>query len=175
MKWLIRLKESWKKSPKNMRMKLILMLFAFSIILLIFPVTPKKASNPQPQNMINQQTLPVQELEKLLTDITGNQVKVLVAYADSGNVEVISEETVTSETKSVTGDVQQKRDQKPVLDAQKNIQIKNKYQPRIKGVCIFYFGTYQKETEALLYRAAKGSLGADLHTVEVIFKTNPTK
>ena len=122
-------------------------------------------------NMMNQQTLPIGELETLLTDITGKKVKVLVSYADSGNVEVISEETVTQETKSATGDMQQKRDQKPVLDANKNIQIKNKYQPRIKGVCIFYFGPYEKETEALLYKAAHGALGADLHTVEVIFQS----
>lgn len=174
MKWLSPLKQYWVKSPKNLKIKLIVMLFVISILLLMFPTSPKKASNSQPQNMINQQSLPIGELETLLTDITGKKVKVLVSYADSGNVEVISEETVTQETKSTTGDVQQKRDQKPVLDANKNIQIKNRHQPRIKGVCIFYFGPYEKETEAMLYKAAHGSLGADLHTVEVIFQSNQT-
>ena len=171
MKWLSPLKKYWANSPKNLKIKLIAMLFVISILLLMFPASSKKTSNPQPKNMINQQSLPIDELEALLTDITGKKVEVMVAYADSGDVEVISEETVTKETKSVTGDVQQKRDEKPVLDANKNVQIKNRHPPKIKGVCIFYFGPYEKETEALLYKAAHGSLGADLHTVEVIFQS----
>ena len=74
----------------------------------------------------------------------------LIAYADSGKVDVIREETATSETKSETGNTRHQKEQKPVLDANKTVQIQNKHQPRIKGVCIFYFGPYEKETEELL-------------------------
>lgn len=175
MKWFIPLKNFFTNRPKSQKIKLVVLLLLLGVILLIFPSSSeKKASNTPPKNMINQQNLPTAELEALLTEITGNKVKVLIAYADSGSVEVVSEETLTSETKIGTGDVQQKKDQKPVLDANKNVQVKNKHQPRIKGVCIFYFGQYQKETEELLYRAARGSLGAELHTVEVIFQSYPT-
>lgn len=174
MKWFPPLKEFWKKSSDNKKIKLIAVFLMIGILLLLFPSPSKKSSNPQEVNTINQQPLPTGELEKLLTDITGNKVKVLVSVADSGTVEVISEETFTSETKSAAGDMQKKRDIKPILDADKNIQIKNKKSPKIKGVCVFCFGTYSRETEELLYRAAKSSLGAELHTVEVIFKSYPT-
>ena len=175
MKWLTPLKQRWQKSPKSQKIKLILMFFILGIVFLLFPSSEKKASKSQPTNMINQQNPTSQELETLLTELTGNQVKVLISYADSGTVEVISEETITSETKNATGDVQQKKDKKPVLDDNKQVQIKTKQEPRIKGVCIFYFGPYQKETEELLFRAARGSLGADYHTVEVIFESYPSR
>ncbi|MBR5239264.1 MAG: hypothetical protein IKW04_01645 [Clostridia bacterium] len=174
MKWFTPLKNFWTKCPKGKRIKLIVMLLLIGTILLLFPSSPsKKASNSPPTNMINQQNLPTREFEELLSKITGHEVRVLIAYADTGEVEVVSEETVTAETKSATGALQQKKDQKPVLDANKNIQIKNKHQPRIKGVCVFCFAPYSRETEELLYRAARGSLGADLHTVEVIFDSYP--
>jgi len=175
MKWLSPLKKFWTKSPKSQRTKLIVMLFIISLIFLLLPSSSKKELNVKETNTINQPVFPVSELESLLTEITGTQVRVLVAYADSGSVEVISEESVVAETEPATGNVQHKTDQKPVLDANKNVQIKNKLQPRIKGVCIFCFGEYRRETEELLYRAAKGSLGAELHTVEVIFETYPTR
>lgn len=175
MKWFAPLKQRWQKSSKSQKIKLILMLFILGIIFLLFPSSEKKASKTQPANMINQQNLPTQELQTLLTEITGNEVKVLVSYADSGTVEVISEETITSETKNSNGVIQEKKDRKPVLDGNKQVQIKNKQNPRIKGVCIFYFGPYQQETEELLYRAAKGSLGADYHAVEVIFESYPNR
>ncbi len=172
MKWFTPLKSFWTKRPKNQRIKLIVMLFILAFILLMFPQTPtKKASNSQPANMMNQPDLQAEELEALLSELTGNKVRVMVAYADSGELEIVREETTTADTKTATGETQHTTDQKPVLDANKNIQIKNKHQPRIKGVCIFYFGPYERETEDLLYRAAKSSLGADLHTVEVVFQT----
>lgn len=175
MKWLTPLKNFWTNSPKKQRIKLIMMLFILAAILLLMPSSSEKqASNPPSLNMINQQNLPTQELESLLSEITGNKVKVVVAYADSGKVDVIKEESVSSQTKS-TGEAHHQKDEKPVLDANKNIQIQNLHNPRIKGVCIFCFSLYQKETEELLYRAAKASLGADLHTVEVIFKSNSPK
>ena len=170
MKWFSPLKKFWTDSPKHQKIKLIVMLLILGFVLIIFPTSEKKASNPPNTNMINQPTLPQKELETLLTELTGNKVKVLIAYADSGKVDVAREESITSDT-AAAGNTQQKKDEKPVLDANKNIQILNQFKPRIKGVCIFYFGPYQKETEQMLYRAAKGSLGADLHTVEVIFKS----
>ncbi len=171
MKWFAPLKNFWTKRPKNQKLKLIVMLFLIAIILLVFPsAPPKKASNSKPVNMINQPDLQAKELESLLTELTGNKVRVLVAYADSGELEIVREETTTSDTKTATGEIQHKTDQKPVLDANKNIQIQNQRQPRIKGVCIFCFAPYEQTTEELLYRAAKSSLGADLHTVEVVFK-----
>ena len=174
MKWFSPLKNFWIKCPKSKRLKLIVMLLILGVVLLLLPSSPeKKASNPTPVNMINQQNLPTRELEEVLTKMTGHEIRVLVAYADTGEVEVISEESITAEMKNATGDLQQKKDQKPVLDANKNIQVKNQHKPRIKGVCIFCFGPYEENTEALLYRAARSSLGADSHTVEVIFQSYP--
>ncbi len=172
MKWFLPMKKFWTDSPKKQKLKLIVMLLILGFVLLMFPTSEKKASNPPKQNMINEQSIPQRELESLLTDLTGNKVKVLIAYADSGKVDIVREESITTDT--TLEKTEQKKDEKPVLDANKNIQIQNQLKPRIKGVCIFYFGPYQKETEEMLYRAAKGALGADLHTVEVIFKPNQT-
>ena len=176
MKWFSPLKNLWTKSPKTQKIKLIVMLLLLGFLLILFPSSQKKeASNPRSVNIINQPNNSAKELETLLTDLIGNKVKVMVSYADSGRTDVIREEIITAETQNTTGVAKHQKEEKPVLDSSKNVQIENKLSPRIKGVCVFCFAPYEKETEELLYRAAKGALGAELHTVEVIFKSSSSQ
>lgn len=169
MKWFAHLKDSWKVQPKDNKVKWIVILFLIGSLLLFFPTSEKKqASSESDWNKINQTNPTQKELEKLLSDFTGHKVKVLISYADSGEVEVISEESTDAEASPESSRLQ--TDRKPVLDNDKNIMIKKRYQPDIKGVCIFYFGAYDTSVEAALCRSAAGALGAELHTVEVVFQ-----
>lgn len=169
MKWFARLKDSLKTGTNDKKTKIILILFLAGALLMILPSSPKKQTLSESQvNMINQVNPTPKELEKLLSDLTGKKVKVLLSYADSGEIEVIREEKITSETTENT--VNYEKEGNPVLDSNKNMMIQKQLQPNIKGVCIFYFGPYEESVERTLCRGAASALGAKLHTVEVVFQ-----
>ncbi len=169
MKWFSHLKDSINAGTKEHKSKLIVVLFLVGALLLLLPTTEKKqVSNEKQMNMINQTNPTSKELEKLLSDLTGHKVKVLLSYADAGEIEVIQEENLLAEVSQDAS--QSQKETKPVLDSNKNIIIKNRQQPKIKGVCIFYFGPYEQSVEDALCRGAASALGAKLHTVEVVFQ-----
>ncbi len=171
MKWYTRLLKFLPKNLTDKKNKLILILFLAGFLCLLVPQNQKKEeSSPVEVNMINHQNHTKKELEKLLTKLTGVTVKIVFTYKDTGDISVVTEESLSVETNPNDGTSNMQKDTKPITDSNKNIMIKNRQQPTIKGVCIFYFGTYQKSVEDLLYRAAKSALGAEIHTVEVIFK-----
>ena len=173
MKWFTPLLNRLPQNLKDKKIKLILILFLAGTIFLLLPANPKKEeSSPQQVNMINHQEHTKKELEKLLTKLTGETVRIVFTQKDTGNISVVTEESLSVESSPKEGISTLQKDTKPVTDSNKNIMIQNRQQPIIKGVCIFYFGSYQKEIEDLLYRAAKSALGAEIHTVEVIFKPN---
>ena len=169
MKWFTRLKDSLKAGTNDKKTKIILILFLAGALLMLLPSSPKKQTSTEVQaNMINQVNPTPKELEKLLSELTGKKVKVLRSYADSGEIEVIREEKITSETTENT--INYEKEGKPVLDSNKNMIIQKQLQPNIKGVCIFYFGPYEESVERNLCRGAASALGAKLHTVEVVFQ-----
>ncbi|MBO5408215.1 MAG: hypothetical protein J6A61_02265 [Clostridia bacterium] len=173
MKWYTPLLKFLPRNLKDKKIKLILILFLTGAIFLLLPPNEKKEESSHVQvNMINHQERTKKELEKLLTKLTGETVRIVFTQKDSGDFSVITEESLLVESNPENGTSTLQKDTKPITDSNKNIMIKNRQQPAIKGVCIFYFGTYQKEVENLLYRAAKSALGAEIHTVEVIFKPN---
>lgn len=111
-------------------------------------------------------------LEKILCNLDGiKSVKVLISYENSGTLEALTEERVV-EKRSMgtdkTGGNEMQTEKKPVFDGSKSIVAKTENMPEIKGVCIFYTGAYDEKTEDKLYRAAKSSLGAELHKIEVV-------
>lgn len=169
MKWFTCLKDSFKTGTDDKKSKLIFILFLAGALLMLLPASPKKQTSTAVQtNMINQENPTAKELEKLLSDFTGHKVKVLLSYADSGEIEVIREETVHSET--TQNSVNYEKESNPILDSNKNIIIQKQKQPKIKGVCILYFGPYEESVEQALCRGAASALGAKLHTVEVVFQ-----
>lgn len=170
MKWFSALKTLKFPFLEEKKSKLILICFLTGILFLSFPSNNKKeTSNTLQPNKINQEEPSKKELEKLLLELTGTKVRVLFSYEDNGSVEVVSEEknVVQNDPNQKTSRIQ--TDRKPILDSNKNIIIQKQTQPKIKGVCIFYFGPYHAKTEELLCRAASSALGAQLHTVEVLF------
>jgi stage III sporulation protein AG len=46
--------------------------------------------------------------------------------------------------------------------------VKNRKTPEIKGVCVFYSGEDTPTARERLYSAVKGSLGVELHKIEVV-------
>ena len=171
MKWYHKLKNLPPFPQKKNKLQLILILFILGALLLLLPNSEKKESSPvSDMNIINQTDHTKKELEKLLSELTGVKTKILYTYKDNGTLDVVTEENLTVETNPSEGVSSFQRDKKPMTDSSKNVIIKNRQLPTVKGVCIFHFGPYKKETEELLYRAVKSALGAEIHTVEVIFK-----
>ncbi len=172
MKWFPQLKKLNLPLKKDKKLLTIAGLFLVGCLFLWMPFSEEKpASNPASVNMINHDDTK-KELEKLLSQITKTKVKVLFTYADNGSVEVVSEESYRSETNNDAKTSHTEKEVSPLLDNNKNVIVKANHPPAVKGVCIFYFGAYHPQTETLLCRAAKGALGAKLHTVEVIFQPN---
>lgn len=171
MKWFPPLEKLFPLNLKENKTKLILILFLVGIFLLLLPSPNKKeVSLGSDVNMINQAEETKKELEKTLSELSGVKVKIIFTHADTGNLTVVTEDSITSETNEKDASSTLQKNTKPLTDSNKNIIVKNRLQPTVKGVCVFYFGPYDKETETLLYRAAKSALGAEIHTVEVIFK-----
>ena len=169
MKWFTHLKDSLKAGTNDKKTKIILILFLVGALLMLLPSSHKKQTSTEASvNMMNQVNPTPKELEKLLSQLTGQKVKVLLSYADSGEIEVIREEKIASETSQNA--VNYEKESTPVFDSNKNMLIKKQQQPKIKGVCIFYFGPYDESVERALCRGAASALGAKLHTVEVVFQ-----
>ncbi|MBP3447572.1 MAG: hypothetical protein J6K51_00945 [Clostridia bacterium] len=168
MKWLNQLQSKLNLKVKN-KSAFIVLLFLAGAILLLLPSPEKKQAFSDPQvNMINQTDQTKKELEKLLTKLVGCKVRVLITYADSGEIEVIQEENISTQTqKDIT---QSQKETKPTLDSNKNILVKKRSQPNIKGVSVFCFSPYQASLADTLCRGAAQALGAPLHTVEVVFQ-----
>ena len=168
MKWLEPLKTKLNVSVKQ-KSKLIILLIAAGLALMLVPSPGKKQSFSQDQvNMINQTDQTKKELEKLLTKLVGCKVRVLVTYKDGGEIEVVQEENTSTQTSKESS--QSQKETKPALDQNKNILIKKRNQPAIKGVSVFCFCPYQKSLEDALCRGTAQALGAPLHTVEVVFQ-----
>lgn len=169
MKWFAQLKDKLPTTLENKK-KLVILLLLAGMVLMLFPTTSKKqTSNSNHLNTINQTNPTQRNLEKLLSDLTGYKVKVLLSYQDNGEIQVIQEENTLTEIQAETSKSQ--LDSKPILDSDKNVIIKNRLQPKIKGVCIFYFGPYDPTVEDALCRGAAAALGAKLHTVQVLFQS----
>ena len=104
--------------PAKQKPKLIALLIAAGCLLLLLPSPEKKQSFSNTQmNMINQTDQTKKELEKLLTKLVGCHVRVLVTYADGGEIEVIQEESTTTQTEKDR--TQSQKETKPLLDQNK--------------------------------------------------------
>lgn len=170
MKWFPKLYQTLKAHEPNTKTKWILICLLIGCLLLTLPSHKVNSPKPSSYEAAAIKNDNAKDLEKLLSKLTHTEVRVLYTYRDSGDMEVIREESTLSKTDGSSAQLQ--TESKPMLNSNKDIIIKNRYQPKLKGVCIFYFGTYDKEIEHILYRAAKSALGAELHTVEVIFQKN---
>lgn len=148
-------------------------LIAFSG-LFSFENKPEETENST--QIFDVRTTEEKRLEKILAKVSGvKSVTVLISYNNNGTTEALTEEkTVLKNSKSLNeiNNVETQTEKKPVFDGNKNIVAKTQYMPEVKGVCIFYSGSKDEETENKLYRAVKGALGVELHKVEVIHTTN---
>lgn len=167
MKWFQKLKNHIKIPEKTEKSKWIALLFLVGCLLMLLPSHEKKQTSTVNQpNMINQEVHTQKELEKLLSKLAGCQVKLFITYEDAGKTEIVREENVNTQT--TDSGTQAQIESKPVFDGNKNVIVKNQHQPKIRGVCVFCFGTCQKATEEVLLRAAAHALGTPIHTVEVV-------
>jgi stage III sporulation protein AG len=109
--------------------------------------------------------------ERLSAIVGVNRAQVFITYADDGEIEYVTEDKANTKTDGGDGgktSSQEQNEKKPVLGGDKNIIVKNRKTPEIKGVCVFYSGEDTAAARARLYSAVKGSLGVEPHKIEVV-------
>lgn len=162
------------KSDSKINPSVLLLLGGVLIIALsgIFSFEDKPKETKESSEIYEVREKEEKRLEKILCKVGGvKTASVLISYSNNGITEALTEEkSVLRNSKSLSeiNNTETQTEKKPVFDGDKNIVSKTQYMPEIKGVCVFYSGTEDKETEDKLYRAVKGALGVELHKVEVI-------
>jgi stage III sporulation protein AG len=109
--------------------------------------------------------------ERLSTIVGVTRAQVFITYADDGEIEYVTEDKANTKTDSEDNgktSSQAQNEKKPVLGGDKNIIVKNRKTPDIKGVCVFYSGEDTGIVRERLYSAVKGSLGVEPHKIEVV-------
>lgn len=163
-----------KTEDKKIKPAVILLMCGVVIILFsgLFTSSGSKKEVKNKPDINEIRTSEEKRLGKMLCKVDGvKDAVVLISYKNSGITEAMTEERSVlkkSQNLKETNNSETQLEKKPVFDGDKNIVSKTEYMPEIKGVCVFYSGTYDKKTEDKLYRAVKGALGVELHKVEVI-------
>ena len=163
-----------KFTQLDMKIKIISIIFVVAILFFTLPEYNKP--NTKSDNLSNDiQTLKnttEKNLSEKLSKIVGvTKAEVIITYEDDGVIEYVTEDKKTEKADSEEGkktSVQTQVEKKPVISGDKNIIIKSRKAPAIKGVCVFYSGGSDGLTVERLYSAVKGSLGVELHKIEVV-------
>ena len=170
MKLLIDKLMSLKKLDN--KIKIVGFLFLVAIILVLMPSQVKKAPKKNGTEVEALKTDTEKALSEKLSKISGiEKADVMITYENDGvflyqTDDKINTKEDNDEKKSSS---QAQTERKTVFDGGKNTIIKSRKMPEIKGVCIFYSGKKDILTEKSLYNAVKGSLGVELHKIEVIY------
>ena len=168
MKLLI---EKFKTLDK--KLKIVGLIFVTAVVFVLIPTSEGKRSHLK--NEVNIESMKKETEKSLsvkLSKIVGvNKAEIVITYENDGIYEYQTDDKANLKTDSEEGKKtshQTQIEKKTVFDGGKNTIIKSRKMPGIKGVCIFYSGENNDQTRKNLYNAAKGSLGAELHKIEVI-------
>jgi stage III sporulation protein AG len=157
------------------KIKIVIVVFIVGIIFILIPTNGKtpKASKLDPQ-------MDPAKIEKKLGDNLSRLVGVKkaivqITYENDGEIDVITEDRVnnkidTEEGKKTSQSTQ--IDKKPVFNSEKNIIIKERKLPTIKGVCVYFVGENSIEVQNKLYEATKNSLGVELYKITIVEMRN---
>ena len=168
MKLLI---EGFKALDK--KLKIVGIIFVAAVVFVLIP-TPG-AKKPQPGDNINAEVIKKETEKNLsgkLSKIVGvEKAEIVITYENDGVYEYQTDDKSSLKTENDNDKKtshQTQTEKKTVFDGGKNTIIKSRKMPEIKGVCIFYSGENSDRIHKSLYNAAKGSLGVELHKIEVI-------
>jgi len=169
--WIKRLKKLDKK------IKFVGIIFIAAIFFVLIPTSaPKKNTEKNEISIEDLKNKTEKELGIKLSKITGvDHAEILVTYLNDGVYEYQTDDK--SSIKNDNDDekktsLQTQIEKKTVFDGGKNIIIKSRKMPEIKGVCVFYSGNQDEKTTERLYNATKSSLGIELYKIEVIHIKN---
>ena len=147
-------------------------IFLVAIIFILVPTGKNTVSEKTNMNfeVIKKET--EKELSIKLSKIVGvERAEIVITYLNDGILEYQTDDKIDmkndKENEKKTSH-QTQIEKKTVFDGGKNTIIKSRKMPEIKGVCIFYSGDENEKTIKNLYSAARGSLGLELHKIEVI-------
>jgi len=168
MKLLI---EGFKALDK--KLKIVGIIFVVAVVFVLIPTSGTKKS--QIRDDINLEAIKRETEKNLsvkLSKIIGvEKAEIVITYENDGVYEYQTDDKSSLKTENEDGKKtshQTQLEKKTVFDGGKNTIIKTRKMPEIKGVCIFYSGENSDLIHKSLYSATKGSLGVELHKIEVI-------
>lgn len=157
------------------KIKIIIVVFIVGILFVLIPTNSKMKKS----DMIDVK-MDTAKIEKKLSDnlsklVGVKKAVVQITYENDGEIEVVTEERINNKT-DADGNTKTSSstqiDKKPVFNAEKNIIIKERKLPTIKGVCVYFVGENSEEVKQKLYDATKNSLGVELYKITIVEMRN---
>lgn len=153
------------------KIKIVIIIFIVGIILMLIPQNGKIQKNSQTNAQINVEKVEKKLAENLSKLVGVKKAVVQITYENDGEIEVVTEDKLNSKTDTEAGKKASSStqiDKKPVFNSEKNIIIKERKLPTIKGVCVYFVGENTEEVQKKLYEATKNSLGVELHKITIV-------
>lgn len=160
-----------KFSKLDIKIKIVIIIFIVGIIFILIPQNGKGAKNNQSETRINVEQVEKKLGENLSKLVGVKKAIVQITYENDGEIEVVTEDKLNSKTDIENGkksSASTQIDKKPVYNSEKNIIIKERKLPTIKGVCVYFVGDNTEEVQKKLYDATKNSLGVELHKITIV-------